>query len=219
MPGTEGVIFDMDNTLLHSRIDFSAMKNEVYRFLAARRILPEPFPVARHTTATMIEYAKSNGLSEELYEEVMRIAAQHELRGMEGAELEQGVVPLLRALRPRCALAVVTNNSFAAAVKALEETGIAGYFDLIVGREQMTSLKPSPSGFLLVLDTFREIAPREWLSVGDSWIDGKASATAGIPFVWYCSRGGEMHERGVHPIGRIDDIRQLMKWLGPQSAL
>lgn len=216
MTGTKGVIFDMDNTLLHSRIDFPAMKNEVYRFLVDRRILPEPFPVAEHTTSTLIEYAKSRGLSEELYEDVMQIAAQHELRGMEGAELERGVVPLLRALRPRCTLAVVTNNSFAAAVKALKETGIAGYFDLIVGREQMSSLKPSPSGFLLVLDTFREIAPWEWISVGDSWIDGKASADAGIPFVWYCSRGGEMHERGVHPIGRIDEIRQLIMWFGPQ---
>ncbi|UVI30800.1 HAD family hydrolase [Paenibacillus spongiae] len=212
--GIRGIIFDMDNTLLQSRIDFGMMKAGIYRYLVRSAVLEEGFPVEEHTTATLIEHIRQTGkLTGSLYEAVMKIAAEHEVRGMEGAGLEPGAGELLAALHRRYCLAVVTNNSIAAARTALERTGIVHYFDLIVGREQMTSMKPTPAGFLVVKERLHTIGADQWLSVGDAWIDGKASADAGIPFISYRTPLDIMHERGVRPIGRVDKLSELIPLL------
>ncbi|TVY10542.1 HAD family hydrolase [Paenibacillus cremeus] len=205
----KGIIFDMDNTLLQSRIDFKAMKMDLFRYFVREQVLPEEFTVEEHTTSTMIEYARAKGLSAEHYEAAMKLAEKHELAGMEGAGLEPGARELLEALAERYMLVVITNNSFAAAVKALELTGIAGYFDLTIGREQMSALKPSPSGFLFALEQFSHIPAGEWISIGDAWIDGRASQDAGIAFISYRTSDDVMRAKRVAPVGRLMELKDL----------
>ncbi|MDF2958806.1 MAG: haloacid dehalogenase [Paenibacillus sp.] len=210
---TQGIIFDMDNTLLKSSIDFPAMKHAIFDFLVEKSILPETLAIGQHTTATIIEHARQLQLGAELEQQVWELAAQHELAGMKGAGLESGVRDFLASVHGKFILAVVTNNALPAALQALQETNIAGYFDLIAGREQMSALKPSPSGFQYVLDRFVHIPPAGWISLGDSWIDGKGSNDAGIPFVSYQTDLSVMSSRGVTAIGRINDIQELGQFL------
>jgi phosphoglycolate phosphatase len=208
-----GIIFDMDNTLLKSRIDFKAMKLEIFQYLVNRNAVPRDLPIEQHTTATIIEHAKGLQLTAEMESEVWAIASKHELSGMKDADLESGVRDFLASVHQRFSLAVVTNNAFSAAREALELTGISHYFDLIVGREQMSALKPSPSGFLYVLKQFANIPAGQWISVGDSWIDGKASNQAGVPFVCYQTDEAVMSGRDVQTVGRIDEMQELSKYL------
>jgi phosphoglycolate phosphatase len=208
-----GIIFDMDNTLLKSRIDFTAMKLDIFHYLVQHKILPGSLPIEQHTTATIIEYAKGLQLTAKHECEVWAIASRHELAGMKDAGLEPGVHEFLNSVHDRFTLAVVTNNAFSAAKEALELTGIAHFFDLIAGREQMTSLKPSPSGFIHVLNRFVELPRDQWISVGDSWIDGKASNEAGVPFVCYQTDVSVMNSRNVRIIGRIRAIEEMNKYI------
>ncbi|MCR8645491.1 HAD family hydrolase [Paenibacillus sp. N1-5-1-14] len=112
------------------------------------------------------------------------IAKKHEVCGMDGADLELGAEEVLSELKGSYHLAIVTNNSVEAAEITLRDNGILEYFDIIIGRELKKALKPSPDGYLRVLDEFKNSAS-EWLSVGDSWIDGMASMSAGIKFIAY----------------------------------
>lgn len=210
---TRGIMFDMDNTLLKSRIDFQMMKKHVAEFLTANELLQTDFPFQEHTTATMMEYVKQRGISHEVHAEMMEIVAQHEHRGMEDADLEDQVTELLNRLKTDFVLAIVTNNAYKAAVQALDTTGIHHYFDLIIGREQMTAMKPSPSGYLYVKQQFPHIRESEWLSVGDSWIDGKASIDAGLPFISYGPNGRLMEEKGIIPMAHIDNLLQLLDYV------
>ncbi|NOU92248.1 HAD-IA family hydrolase [Paenibacillus sp. LMG 31456] len=210
---TQGIIFDMDNTLLKSFINFPAMKHAIFDFLVDQSILPSTLPIEHHTTATIIEHAKQLHLDVELEQQVWSIASQFELAGMKGAGLEAGVLDFLASIHNKFTLAVVTNNALTAAQHALQETEIDRYFDLIVGREQMTSLKPSPSGFRYALDHFAHIPIDSWISLGDSWIDGKGSNDAGIPFVSYQTDLNIMKNRGVMAIGRIGEINELKQFL------
>nr|WP_177237819.1 HAD-IA family hydrolase [Paenibacillus sp. 1_12] len=203
----------MDNTLLQSRIDFGAMKTDIFNYLHTSGIVPVDLPLSTHTCATLIEYGKQTGLANEQEKKVWEIAAKHELLGMESAGLESGVESLLKRLHQNYTLAVVTNNSIHAALEALHETKIHEYFDLIVGREQMTALKPSHSGFHYVLNQFPQISPDEWLSVGDSWIDGKASTESGIRFICYQTDLEIMRERGVPVLARIEHMMDLHSYL------
>ncbi|WP_426453382.1 HAD family hydrolase [Paenibacillus sp. S-38] len=211
--GVRGIIFDMDNTLLSSRIDFAAMKAEVHRALLDFGGLPDGLPLEQHTTATLIGLAKERGLGAGPLSEVWTLVAEHELRGMEGAGLEPGAETMLKRLHGRLPLAVVTNNAEPAAAAALELTGISGYLDLLVGREGMEALKPSPAGCLAVLAKYPGLPAADWVSLGDSWIDGRAAMDAGIPFVSYRSPEGVMAARGVRPAGEIMHLDEWIPWL------
>ncbi|MWV44319.1 HAD-IA family hydrolase [Paenibacillus sp. HJL G12] len=205
----KGIIFDMDNTILRSKIDFSTMKKETYRFLVLREILPSDMDLSRHTTATVIEEAiRTNRMTDRLIQEVWDIPKKHEMWGMQGADLEPGTVEILNKLKGKYHITIVTNNSVRAAEIALRENNVMEYFDRIVGREMMDSLKPSPDGYLRILNEYKYSAD-EWVSVGDSWTDGKASINAGIKFIAYRSDIDKMQQMNVIPIAEITDLMEL----------
>ncbi|MDU0199788.1 HAD family hydrolase [Paenibacillus sp. MAH-36] len=208
-----GIIFDMDNTLLQSHIDFPAMKQAVARFLIQEGLLSREFAIDSHTTSTILAHVKEAGASDEVLAAALQIAEGFELQGMEGAGLEPDAQELLDKLQGTYTLALVTNNSYAAAIKALEITGIKERFDLIVGREQMDAMKPSPSGNLFVLRHFPAIAANNWISVGDSWIDGQAAREARIPFISYGSGVPLIVEKGVKPAAQIDKLLSLLDYV------
>ncbi|RJX37650.1 HAD family hydrolase [Paenibacillus pinisoli] len=210
----KGIIFDMDNTLLRSRIDFQSMKRETYRYLVEAHFLPPGWNLDQHTTSTIITEALSTHImSPERIREMWDIAKKHEVEGMKGASLEEGVVQLLNELHHQYRLVIITNNAVEAAETALREHHIGALFDLIIGRERMVRIKPSPNGFLNVLEHFNDTTAEEWISVGDAWIDGKASQAAGISFVAYNGDPIKMQQHEVVPIGEISDIRELIRFL------
>jgi phosphoglycolate phosphatase len=208
-----GIMFDMDNTLLRSHINFQAMKKEIAAFLMQRGHLPENFSTQEHSSSTIMELAKLNGISKEDEEAMMNIAVHYEVLGMNGAGLEAGVIELLETLTSKYILVIVTNNSRQAAYQALDLTGIKDYFDFIVGREQMEALKPSPSGYLTAKQQFPQLMDHEWISIGDSWIDGKASFEANIPFISYGANRNVMKEKGINPIAHLDHILSLLNYV------
>ncbi|MBJ6359955.1 HAD family hydrolase [Paenibacillus sp. GCM10012307] len=204
-----GIIFDMDNTLLQSTIDFQAMKRDLLAMLILHGIVKEDFPAQHHTSSMLLDYARQQGITSELERELLASIARHEYDGMQGVGLEPGATALLTALYGDYTLVLVTNNALVAAESALHSTGIHSCFDLIIGRDQMEALKPSPSAYLLVKLHFPRIADQNWISVGDSWIDGRASLDAGVPFVTYKTTAAEMKERGVVPTAAIRQLSEL----------
>jgi len=210
----KGLIFDMDNTLLRSRIDFEAMKQDVYQFLVSHGILAEGIELSRHTASTLIEAGvKTNRMNESLIKELWDVPKKHEVTGMKDAELEPGVKELLKEWQGQYHLVVVTNNSIEAAEAALRDHDVLRFFEQVVGREQVRLLKPAPDAFLHVLQRFGEVSPGEWISVGDSWMDGRASALAGIPFIAYGGDEAKMKEMEVFPRAFIRDLRNLNAYL------
>lgn len=209
----QGVIFDMDNTLLQSRIDFSAMRLEIYQYLVKLNVLSSHMDLNSYTSSTLIDIAKQNNLSVFHEKKLWSIAAKHELLGMENAGLEAGATEVLHELQHRYKLVILTNNAQSAAEKALLETGIIQYFDLIVGRERMSSLKPSPSGVCFILDNYPKLNCDMWLLIGDSWIDGKAAEAAGVRFISYQTSIEDMNNREVYPIAKIDHLMDVLKML------
>ena len=205
----KGIIFDMDNTLIRSRIDFSSMKNETFRFLTTRGLLPERLVINQHTTSTLIQEAmNTNRMTDEWLEELGEILKRHEKIGMRGAGLEPGVLDVLHDLKGQYDLALLTNNSVEAAEIALSENNIGSFFDCVVGREQVNAMKPSPDGFAYILNKFN-VPAAAWLSIGDSWIDGKASEGAGIAFIAYRADRQKMKQMNVTPRAWIQDIREI----------
>lgn len=210
----KGLIFDMDNTLLRSRIDFDQMKRETYAFLTTGQILQADLDLDTHTTSTLMAAAVSTGMmSEAMIAEMWEIANRIEKAGMHEATLEPGAAQLLETLHGRMPLVIVTNNSSEAAELALRENGVRQYFDDVIGRDRVKAMKPEPDAFLLVLASYPHIPAEHWLSVGDAWIDGAASTQAGIRFIAYNGDVIRMREQGVQVYGDIQELAQFAAYL------
>lgn len=214
MNNIKGIMFDMDNTILRSKIDFELMKEDTFKLLTLRGILSPELDISNHTTSTIIREAmKSDKMTDEMVKEMWEVPKSHEVDGMEDADLEPGVIELLNELQDKYTMVVVTNNSIEAAETALERNRILDYFDCVVGREKMGTLKPAPDGFLYVLNKYKHISAKEWISVGDAWIDGVASTEAGVDFILYQGDIERLNEVRVVPKGVINNIRELKEFI------
>jgi phosphoglycolate phosphatase len=210
----KGIIFDLDNTLLHSRIDFPGMKSSVAQWLIQQGALDKTRNIGLYTTSQMINQAiEKKLLSEEQEQEVWQLIGKFEEEGMEGAILEEGVIPCLKQLKAKASLFVLTNNAEQAARKALQETGIAAYFVKIYGREQVPSLKPSPLGMEQIINEHPNIPRENWLMIGDSWIDGKAAQDCGLPFLLYKGRESDLQVHQVQAKAHIQDFQEILKYI------
>lgn len=206
-----GVIFDMDNTLLQSRINFSEMKKAIFRLWTEHGLIEPTFDWQSHTASQLIEIGRTSGrLTSRLEQEMWAAVTEIEKAGMHEAVLENHVQEVLAALKERHHLFILTNNAYAAAREALQHTGIAGCFEEIVAREQMTTLKPHPSGIHYIRRQYPELPATAWTMVGDSWIDGKAAQDGEVAFIAYQSNPQEMERHDVAPRAYIADLRELL---------
>ncbi|RNB84647.1 HAD family hydrolase [Brevibacillus fluminis] len=207
----QGIIFDMDNTLLQSSIDFPKMKRTVYELLVEFQLCEPTLEWQGKTASQLIELGRQSGrLTPSMEQRIWDEVGQIEKEGMHGAKLENNVVEVLTQLKNNHSLVILTNNASIAAEEALRETGIVDLFDAIYAREHMTALKPSPSGILSILGNYPNLGPDDWIMIGDSWIDGKAAQDARVDFIAYRGKPDEMERHYVSPIAWVQDCRDLL---------
>jgi phosphoglycolate phosphatase len=210
-----GIIFDLDNTLVHSQIDFVGIRRDLGNLLLSAGAVDRPIATEgpqRRSIGQIIdigdEYDARHGT--ELGREMWRIVEEYERAGMHLASIEADSGTVLAELRQRGhALGVLTNNARTAALEALRKFGLLLYLDPVLGREDVPAMKPSPSG-LEVART--RLGPRveSLVMVGDSYLDGLAARDASCPFIAFRPRPGEFEEHDVVPLATIRDLRELL---------
>ena len=90
-----------------------------------------------------------------------------------------GVVELVRELHGRVRLAVVSSTWRENIKAVLGAAGLAESFDLIVGKEDVTAVKPAPDGYQLALNRLRLVA-RSVVALEDSPTGLASARAAGI---------------------------------------
>ncbi len=179
---TKLLIFDMDNTLLHSRIDFALMKQEVGRMLDAAGIYFDYHrPVSDNLSALLAEGQLSQSLNQKIWQRISEIESD----GLAAALLEPGVEAVLRQLSAQFQLAVLSNNMDLAVHQCLHQLAVAQYFSLICGREAVPALKPRPDGVRFICQAFPHVPVQNTWMIGDALIDAQAAFSAGIGFIAY----------------------------------
>jgi len=122
---------------------------------------------------------------------------------------------LLRALRPRYRLAVVSNFDYTpTAVGMLRDAGVAELFDTIVVSDAVGWRKPRPEIFDAALQQLG-VAPRDALFVGDrADIDVVGAQRMGMPVAWV-NRDRATLPAGIRaPDYEIRDLAELAPILG-----
>jgi 2-haloacid dehalogenase len=99
-------------------------------------------------------------------------------------DLLPGTRALLRRLRRRFRLGVVTNSLERVQRGRLRASGLDGVFDVVVTSEACGYAKPDPRIIHVALDALA-VRPRQALFVGDDLdVDGGAARAAGVAFCW-----------------------------------
>lgn len=211
------IVFDFDNTLVHSNIDFVGIRREL---LALLRAAGHPEAVddrlARLSIGQIIEAGRSHDPA--IHDEGWRIVVEYETAGMVAATVEPDAAETLAVLRGvGYKLAVMTNNARQATLAALEQFAMRPAFDLVLTRDEV-AMKPDPAGIRHAMSTFG-VGSACTVMVGDSWMDGAAALRASVPFIAFRSRPAVLEERGVPAWAVVEQLRELPPLLaGPWPA-
>ncbi len=117
---------------------------------------------------------------------------------------------MLKQLRGRYRLGVVTNGIDRVQRARLAASGLAPLFDAVVTSQSCGFAKPDPRILHVALEEM-EVLPRQAVYVGDDpATDGAAARAAGVRFVWV-DRGGDV--RGPRPRRRVTSLRGLAELL------
>ena len=150
------VIFDLDNTLVDSALDFGKIKAEI------------------GTDQPILEYRATVGEAEQ--RRVDEILDRHEGRAAATCTLCAGARELLEFLRGRgLRAALLTRNSRTSVNTVLRRHGMA--FDVVLSRED-SAPKPSPEPALIICRRLG-VRPEECLMVGDYLYDIQCGQAAG----------------------------------------
>jgi phosphoglycolate phosphatase len=184
----QAVLFDFDGTLADSYPAIAASVN----FVRAQRGLP-PLP----ESAVRVHVGRGPGhlLTHTVGvgdpAENERIYRQHHPTVMrQGTRLLQDVAATLMRLRERgLRLGVCSNKPVAYTRELLEELGVAGCFEAVLGPEDVARPKPAPDMLLACLARLGVPAPLA-VYVGDMTVDVTAARAAGLT-VWVVPTGSD----------------------------
>src|SRR5437764_1050253 len=214
-PSPPAIIFDLDNTLVHSKIDFAAIRGALGELLLAADAVDRPVVTEeprRRSIGQLIELGKEHDAvhGTRLEGEMWRIVEAYEREGMRLATVEPDSAPTLAELRRRGhALGILTNNAHTSALEALRKFGLLPYLDPVLGREDVPAMKPSPSGLTVARERLGRRAAR-LLMVGDSYLDGLAAGGAGCPFVAFRARPDDLESHTIRPLAAITALSELL---------
>ncbi|HZT43831.1 MAG TPA: HAD family phosphatase [Chthonomonadaceae bacterium] len=188
--GLAAALFDLDNTLIETHIDFPRMKRAMLAL--AERYGLDPAPLAALDILGVVEAACRSLESEGRSTEAARFRAEAfaRLTEIEMAECAspvklEGAAELLADLHARgVPIAVVTRNCRAVAERLLAQGRLT--CDALLTREDVARIKPHPDHLhdaLAALARLRGVPvlpPHASLMVGDHWMDVAAGQAAGM---------------------------------------
>src|SRR3990170_1271544 len=136
-PRETALVFDLDNTLIHSTIDFVGTRHRLIDVLISAGAVSAPREVlVREPIPHLVAMGEAAG--ETLGRTMWEIVAAAEAEGIRDAVAVEYAPEVLAALRSRgYRLALLTNNDRSGVQPKLAELGLDGYFDVIATRTEV----------------------------------------------------------------------------------
>lgn len=209
LPPEIALIFDLDNTLIDSHIDFLAVRHRLIDLLHKEGVSTQPRDEL--TRLALPELVSLGGqVKPELAGRMWEIITEAERQGLENATLTAHAPEVVRTLGERgYHLTLLTNNARAGVAERLRAFGLEPYFEVIATRDEVPALKPLPDGINFILKQLSGI--RRTYVIGDAWIDAQAAHEAGARFIGFGGKDGSVRERGLPVWKWIRDLRELLE--------
>ena len=183
-----GVIFDLDGTLVDSAPDIHAAVNALLRAMGyqplpievVRSFIGNGIPkfVERVMRASDIDFVLERHAN--LTSQFVNLYADYPA---DRSRLYPGVADCLKDFREQgYALGVCTNKNYNLTVKVLDGMGIANYFSSVIGGDSQPTRKPDPAPLQACA---KLLAATKVVYVGDSEVDAETAKAAQVPFLLY----------------------------------
>ena len=173
------LIFDLDGTLVDSRLDVANAINHALELLGHAAL---PHETIYRFVGNGIQRSIERILgidSPDLVEQVIQLYRMHYGQHLlDHTVLYPHVEETLDAFSHK-KKAIISNKRQEPSVAILNGLGISHHFNLILGGDQVEEKKPAPEAILRALDQLK-VAPREAIMIGDSPDDIQAGRAAGL---------------------------------------
>lgn len=187
----QALLFDLDGTLVDTRLDFVAMREELE--------FPNDVGVLEHL-ATLED--------PERVRKARAVIDRHEMTGAGAATWIDGAENILKTLHQRgIPTAILTRNSRVAVARTDAVLGLP--VDLIVTREDCAP-KPDPQGLLRIAECL-DLEPAATLYVGDFIYDLQAARNAGMAAGLLLN--GKNRHFSQHADVVVAHLEALLDWL------
>jgi phosphoglycolate phosphatase len=216
--GVRVLIFDLDGTLIDSKLDLANSVNATLEHMGRARLAHEKiYSLVGNGAPVLIRGALGEGVTDEEAKEGLGFfLSYYRMHMLDNTVTYPGVRQGLKLLESY-PMAVLTNKPVRFSQGILDGLGLAPYFKFVYGGNSFQKKKPHPMGVEILL---RELAasPREAMMVGDSEVDVRTARRAGI---WACgvSYGLGLEGLGVYPPDiMLDSLTELAGHLNGHAA-
>ncbi len=212
-PAVRGLIFDLDGTLIDSKLDLIHSVNAMLRKMKRPQLAEETISgYIGHGAPQLVARALGGtATDEDLKSALQFFLGYYEEHKMDNTCAYPGVAETLAQLN-HLPMAVLTNKPARISVRILNSLGLDKYFRPIYGGNSFESKKPDPFGAKQILEEFG-IAAHEALLVGDSEVDVQTARNAGIQAA-AVNYGFGVHDRAAYPadiyLDRFADLARVV---------
>ena len=215
------VIFDLDGTLIDSKLDLAHAVNATRAHMTMSPLEHERvYSYVGNGAPVLIRRALGEQATETEVQEALEFFLEYYRdHCLDYTTLYPGVKPALDRLRAAGKrLAVLTNKPVRMSRAILDGLGVGGHFFQVYGGNSFDFKKPNPIGVLALM---REagVSAGQTLMVGDSSVDIQTAVNAGIPSCGV-TYGFQPETLADPPPDRmVDRMEELADWLlGPSSS-
>ena len=213
----KAVVFDFDGTLAVLNIDFSQMREQVFKLMREYGIdessIKENYLLEIIDEVVQILNQKSPAAAETFYQEAHQILHEVELKAAEEGKLLPGVEAALKSLRGKgLRVGIVTRNCEEAVRKVFPD--IEKYCDVFVSRDSIKNVKPHPEHLNFVTEAL-SVSGEDTVMVGDHTIDIQAGKRVGMKTIGVLTgrtKQEEFEKAGAdHILREVGDIYRLLE--------
>jgi phosphoglycolate phosphatase len=211
------LIFDLDGTLIDSRLDLAQAVNATRAFMDLPPLEHDRvYSYVGNGAPVLIRRALGVQASEEQVQAALdfflRYYREHPL---DHTQLYPGVRETLDRLREaNLGLAVLTNKPLRISRVILEGLGVADHFARVYGGDSFPEKKPHPRGILSLMEEFAS-TPDLTLMVGDSAVDIRTARNAGVRCCGVTYGFQPETLLADPPDLRIDRFEEIADWILP----
>ncbi len=204
------IIFDLDGTLVDSRLDIAASVNEVLVNLG-RPTLPNEtiYGYVGSGVRCLIERSLGGGSSEYVDEALEMFLSVYRRHLLDTTRPYRGVREALAQLKRGRTFAILSNKPTQESNSVLEGLDLRDYFDYVHGGESFARRKPDPIGIRALMEK-TGTAPEATLMVGDSRVDYETARNASVKVCLVSYGIGAKEVEELDPDYLVDDLRELI---------
>lgn len=217
----KAVIFDLDDTLVQSTVDFAKFKRLVMDRIASYGESRDDYSPNETVVAVLERFEERMTRKGVPQTEARRRLAELD-KIMDAVEMEkvsetvayEGAARLLSVLRSRgIKVGILTRGCLEYADLALVKAQLAGLVDAVECRNSDTKAKPSPEAYMKLADALG-VDKSETVFVGDHPIDGNCAANVGVPFIAVLT--GDVPEETLRAAGAaavFRNVAEMADWV------